>query len=160
MKTSELYLWNPKLQFLGLFEAKEPSKTLFWVCLTGKLEKDNVLIQGQRTIGHWLKLAFWRPGAHLGTRAGILAPRRAFWRSGAHLGTRGGILALWRAFGHVGGNFCAQARIWARARAFWCSGAHLGTRTGILALGRALGTRAGILALGSMFGHEGRNFGV
>ena len=44
----------------------------------------------------------------------IWAHGRAFWRSGARLDTRAGILAPGRAFGHVGGHFGAQARVWTR----------------------------------------------
>ena len=120
--------------FLGLFEIKEPSKALFWVCLMVEwlngwmesCEKNNVLIQGQRTIGHWLKLAFWRPGAHLGTRAGILAPRRAFGHAHKHFG------ALGREFGHANGYFGTRACI-------GHAGGHFGTRAHVWAWGKEFG---------------------
>ena len=51
---------------------------------------------------------FWRPGAHLGIRAGILALEHAFEHTGRHfgarLGTWAGILVPGHPFGHMGGR--------------------------------------------------------
>ena len=49
--------------------------------------------------------AFWRSGARLGTRAGILALGRVFGHARGHFGAR-------RPFGHVGRQFDAQVRVW------------------------------------------------
>ena len=62
---------------------------------------------------------FGHMGARLGTRKGILAPRRIFGHAGARLGTRAGILVLGRTLGNEGGHFSAPAHIWTRGRAFW-----------------------------------------
>ena len=54
---------------------------------------------------------FGRPGARLGTRAGILELGRAFGHAGGHFGAQARILALGRAFRHARGHFGARARV-------------------------------------------------